>query len=65
MPTEDLTEVGETLRRNGGEFGATTGRPRRCGWLDIYYRHAVDHVDRLLADYETACPITPSHSPSK
>ena len=34
-------------------------------WLLIYYRHAVDHVDRLLADYETACPTTPSHSPSK
>ena len=35
LPTEDLTEAGETLRRNGGEFGATTGRPRRCGWLDL------------------------------
>ncbi len=35
FPTEDFTEVGETLRKNGGEFGAVTGRPRRCGWLDI------------------------------
>ena len=35
FPTEDFTEAGETLRKNGGEFGATTGRPRRCGWLDI------------------------------
>ena len=35
FPTEDFTEAGEKLRANGGEFGATTGRPRRCGWLDI------------------------------
>ncbi|MCL2683739.1 MAG: adenylosuccinate synthase [Synergistaceae bacterium] len=35
FPTEDLSSVGETLRRNGAEFGATTGRPRRCGWLDM------------------------------
>ena len=35
FPTELDNEVGETLRRRGAEFGATTGRPRRCGWLDI------------------------------
>ncbi|MDR1580463.1 MAG: adenylosuccinate synthase [Synergistaceae bacterium] len=35
FPTEDRGEVGGTLRKNGGEFGATTGRPRRCGWLDM------------------------------
>ena len=35
FPTEDFTEAGEKLRANGGEYGATTGRPRRCGWLDI------------------------------
>ena len=35
FPTEDLGEEGEKLRTNGGEYGATTGRPRRCGWLDI------------------------------
>ena len=35
FPTEDRGEVGETLRQNGSEFGATTGRPRRCGWLDM------------------------------
>ncbi len=34
FPTEDLGEPGERLRRVGGEFGATTGRPRRCGWFD-------------------------------
>ena len=35
FPTELFDEMGEQLRRNGGEFGATTGRPRRTGWLDI------------------------------
>ena len=35
FPTELTDEIGETLREQGGEFGATTGRPRRCGWLDL------------------------------
>jgi adenylosuccinate synthase len=35
FPTELLDETGERLRRVGHEFGATTGRPRRCGWLDL------------------------------
>ena len=36
FPTELLNETGEELRRIGQEFGATTGRPRRCGWLDAF-----------------------------
>ncbi|MCE1197949.1 MAG: adenylosuccinate synthase [Marinilabiliales bacterium] len=35
FPTELLDETGEKLRRIGNEFGSTTGRPRRCGWLDL------------------------------
>lgn len=35
FPTELEGEAGEQLRQKGGEFGATTGRPRRCGWLDL------------------------------
>lgn len=35
FPSELNDEVGENLRRIGSEFGATTGRPRRCGWLDL------------------------------
>lgn len=35
FPTEEKGAVGEDLRKRGAEFGATTGRPRRCGWLDI------------------------------
>jgi adenylosuccinate synthase len=33
--TEETGEFGERLRTAGSEFGATTGRPRRCGWLDV------------------------------
>ena len=33
--TELNDEIGERIRTSGGEFGATTGRPRRCGWLDL------------------------------
>lgn len=35
FPTELFDETGENLRKIGHEFGATTGRPRRCGWLDL------------------------------
>lgn len=41
FPTELHDETGEYLRRRGNEFGTTTGRPRRCGWLDtVVARHA-------------------------
>lgn len=35
FPTELFDETGEQLRKQGFEFGSTTGRPRRCGWLDL------------------------------
>ncbi len=35
FPTELLDEVGENIRQVGREFGSTTGRPRRCGWIDL------------------------------
>ncbi|AFL86662.1 Adenylosuccinate synthetase [Terriglobus roseus DSM 18391] len=35
FPTEDFTAAGDELRARGQEYGATTGRPRRCGWLDL------------------------------
>jgi len=42
FPTEIGGTEGETLKREGAEFGATTGRPRRCGWFDaVGVRHAV------------------------
>ncbi len=48
FPTELLDEDGETLRKRGGEFGATTGRPRRCGWFDAViarYAQRVNGID--------------------
>src|SRR5262249_4465960 len=42
FPTELHGAEGDALRQRGGEFGAVTGRPRRCGWLDVtVLRHAV------------------------
>ena len=42
FPTELFDETGEDLRKAGSEFGATTGRPRRCGWIDLVaLRYAV------------------------
>ncbi len=42
FPTEITGALGEGLRQKGGEYGATTGRPRRCGWLDfVGLRHAL------------------------
>jgi len=44
FPTELMGEAGEALRTAGAEFGAVTGRPRRCGWLDI---PALRHATRI------------------
>ena len=44
FPTEDKGSLGELLRTKGGEFGATTGRPRRCGWNDLV---AVDYAVKV------------------
>jgi adenylosuccinate synthase len=42
FPTEQENAMGELLRERGREYGATTGRPRRCGWMDtLIIRHAV------------------------
>jgi adenylosuccinate synthase len=35
FPTEQINELGNILQKNGNEFGSTTGRARRCGWLDL------------------------------
>ncbi len=51
FPTELFNEDGETMGRVGNEFGATTGRPRRCGWLDLValkYAVRVNGVTQLM-----------------
>jgi adenylosuccinate synthase len=63
FPTELFGDDAERLRKIGGEFGATTGRPRRCGWMDLeLLRHAIrvnglqsialTKID-ILSDYDT------------
>lgn len=63
FPTELLDETGDKLRQVGGEFGATTGRPRRCGWFDamvIQYAVRVNGLTGIaltkldvLSDFDT------------
>ena len=63
FPTELFDETGEKIRQVGHEFGAVTGRPRRCGWLDLValkYTVMIDGVTNLimmksdcLDDFET------------
>lgn len=51
FPTELLNEEGEALRKEGNEFGSTTGRPRRCGWIDLpslKYSIMINGVSQLL-----------------
>ena len=50
FPSELFGDAGDTLRKQGGEYGATTGRPRRCGWFDAVaasYSCMVNGVDSL------------------
>lgn len=50
FPTELLEEVGDYIREKGREFGTTTGRPRRCGWLDLVvvrYAVLINGIDKI------------------
>jgi len=68
FPTELFDETGEALRQRGHEFGSTTGRPRRCGWLDLpalSYSVMLNGVDRLIMmksdvmdEFEKICVCT-------
>lgn len=63
FPTELLDEDGEKMRREGNEFGSTTGRPRRCGWIDLpslKYSIMINGVTQLLmmkADVLNTFPV--------
>jgi adenylosuccinate synthase len=51
FPTELINDEGEQLRKEGNEFGSTTGRPRRCGWIDLpslKYSIMINGVTQLL-----------------
>ena len=50
FPTELDNEIGQEIRSIGHEFGATTGRPRRCGWLDLIvvrYSHIINNYSSI------------------
>ncbi|MGO9319550.1 MAG: adenylosuccinate synthase [Solirubrobacteraceae bacterium] len=49
FPSELHDEMGETIRRRGGEFGTTTGRPRRTGWLDLVALRYAARLNTLTA----------------
>ena len=51
FPSEELGEVGDQIRKVGNEFGAVTGRPRRCGWFDVpllRYTAMINGFDSLI-----------------
>ena len=51
FPSESLDETGERIRKAGNEYGAVTGRPRRCGWFDVpllRYTGTVNGFDSLI-----------------
>ena len=51
FPTELFDETGDLMRKNGNEFGSVTGRPRRCGWVDLValkYAVMVNGVTQLI-----------------
>lgn len=63
FPTELMDDEGEKMRKQGNEFGSTTGRPRRCGWIDLpslKYSIMINGVTQLLmmkADVLSAFPV--------
>ena len=51
FPTELMDETGDLMRKNGNEFGSVTGRPRRCGWVDLValkYAVMINGVTQLI-----------------
>ncbi|KPJ94075.1 MAG: adenylosuccinate synthetase [Gemmatimonas sp. SG8_17] len=63
LPTEARDEVGERLRELGGEYGATTGRPRRCGWFDAVvasYAARVNGITQLAVTKLDVLDTVPS-----
>lgn len=53
FPTEDLGEVGTKLQEQGREWGVSTGRRRRCGWLDLVVVK-YSHVRKMPLAHQTA-----------
>ncbi|MDP6541656.1 MAG: adenylosuccinate synthase [Phycisphaerales bacterium] len=54
FPSEELGDIGEQIRKNGNEYGTTTGRPRRCGWIDLV---AVKYSAMICGTSSIACML--------
>jgi len=54
FPSEELEEIGEQIREKGNEYGTTTGRPRRCGWIDLV---AVKYSAMICGTTSIACML--------
>jgi len=57
FPTEQDNATGEALRKAGSEFGATTGRPRRCGWLDALALKRMARINSISSIYLTKLDV--------
>lgn len=71
FPTEQKNEIGDRMRERGSEFGTTTGRPRRCGWLDLFAAKYAVRVNGLtevsltkldVLDYEDVIKLCVGYS---
>jgi len=47
FPTELFDETGDLIRKQGNEYGSTTGRPRRCGWFDLFASKYTAHLNDI------------------
>lgn len=63
--TEQDNKTGEILRKNGREFGTTTGRPRRCGWLDLVMLNHTKNINSLTGIVITKLDVLTGHDKIK
>src|SRR5271166_1124523 len=64
FPSELHDQMGETIRERGGEFGTTTGRPRRTGWLDLVALRYASRLNTRTSASAAACQICPTRRAS-
>jgi adenylosuccinate synthase len=65
FPSELFDETGDQLQRKGGEFGATTGRKRRCGWLDTVVANEAIRLNSITGLAVTKLDVLSGHSTLK
>jgi adenylosuccinate synthase len=65
FPTELFDEVGDQIQKNGAEFGATTGRKRRCGWLDMVLLRNAARLNGLTGTVITKLDVLSGLDPLK